>query len=57
MTSKLCEGVGLQQSRGSILRLSEKETLTQYGDPVQFIDARDLAEWTIRVAEQHITGV
>jgi hypothetical protein len=57
MTRKLCEGVGLQQSRGSILRLSEKETLTQYGDPVQFIDARDLAEWTIHVAEQHITDV
>jgi 2'-hydroxyisoflavone reductase len=26
-------------------------------DPMQFIDARDLAEWTIRVAEQRITGV
>jgi 2'-hydroxyisoflavone reductase len=26
-------------------------------DPVQFIDARDLAEWTIRVAEQRSTGV
>ena len=26
-------------------------------DPVQFIDVRDLAEWTIRVAEQRITGV
>ena len=26
-------------------------------DPVQFIDARDLAEWTIRIAEQRITGV
>jgi len=26
-------------------------------DPVQFVDARDLAEWTIRVAEQHTTGV
>jgi 2'-hydroxyisoflavone reductase len=26
-------------------------------DPVQFIDARDLAEWTIRVAEQGTTGV
>lgn len=26
-------------------------------DPVQFIDARDLAEWTIRVAEQRTTGV
>jgi 2'-hydroxyisoflavone reductase len=26
-------------------------------DPVQFIDARDLAEWTIRMAEQRITGV
>jgi 2'-hydroxyisoflavone reductase len=25
-------------------------------DPVQFIDARDLAEWTIRVAEQRLTG-
>ena len=25
-------------------------------DPVQFIDARDLAEWTIRVAEQRATG-
>jgi 2'-hydroxyisoflavone reductase len=25
-------------------------------DPVQFIDARDLAEWTIRVAEQGTTG-
>ena len=27
------------------------------GDPVQFIDARDLAEWTIRMAEQGATGV
>ncbi len=26
-------------------------------DPVQFIDARDLGEWTIRMAEQRITGV
>ncbi len=26
-------------------------------DPVQFIDARDLAEWTIRMAEKHETGV
>ncbi len=26
-------------------------------DPVQFIDARDLAEWTIRMAEQRITGM
>jgi 2'-hydroxyisoflavone reductase len=26
-------------------------------DPVQFIDARDLAEWTVRMAEQRITGV
>jgi len=26
-------------------------------DPVQFIDARDLAEWTIRMAEQGRTGV
>jgi len=26
-------------------------------DPVQFIDTRDLAEWTIRVAEQRTTGV
>jgi 2'-hydroxyisoflavone reductase len=26
-------------------------------DPVQFIDARDLAEWTIRLAERRITGV
>lgn len=26
-------------------------------DPVQFIDARDLAEWTIRVGEQRATGV
>lgn len=25
-------------------------------DPVQFIDARDLAEWTIRLAEQRVTG-
>jgi 2'-hydroxyisoflavone reductase len=25
-------------------------------DPVQFIDARDLAEWTIRLAEQRTTG-
>jgi 2'-hydroxyisoflavone reductase len=25
-------------------------------DPVQFIDARDLAEWTIRVAEQRTIG-
>ena len=25
-------------------------------DPVQFIDARDLAEWTIRVAEQRTVG-
>jgi 2'-hydroxyisoflavone reductase len=26
-------------------------------DPVQFIDARDLAEWTIRLAEQRTVGV
>jgi 2'-hydroxyisoflavone reductase len=26
-------------------------------DPVQFIDARDLAEWTIRVAEQRALGI
>ena len=26
-------------------------------DPVQFIDARDLAEWTIRLAERRIMGV
>jgi 2'-hydroxyisoflavone reductase len=26
-------------------------------DPVQFIDARDLAEWTIRIAEQRTIGV
>jgi 2'-hydroxyisoflavone reductase len=26
-------------------------------DPVQFIDARDLAEWTVRMAEERITGV
>jgi 2'-hydroxyisoflavone reductase len=26
-------------------------------DPVQFINVRDLAEWTIRVAEQRTTGV
>src|SRR5438876_9306309 len=26
-------------------------------DPVQFIDARDLAEWTIRMAEDHETGI
>ena len=26
-------------------------------DPVQFIDARDLAEWIIRMAEQGTTGV
>jgi 2'-hydroxyisoflavone reductase len=26
-------------------------------DPVQFIDVRDLAEWTIRLAEQRVTGV
>jgi 2'-hydroxyisoflavone reductase len=26
-------------------------------DPVQFIDVRDLAEWTIRVAEERTTGV
>lgn len=26
-------------------------------DPVQFIDARDLAEWTIRMAEQKTTGI
>jgi 2'-hydroxyisoflavone reductase len=26
-------------------------------DPVQFVDARDLAEWTIRVAEQRAFGV
>jgi 2'-hydroxyisoflavone reductase len=26
-------------------------------DPVQLIDARDLAEWTIRMAEQRATGV
>jgi 2'-hydroxyisoflavone reductase len=27
------------------------------GDPVQFIDARDLAEWTIRMAENRHTGI
>ena len=27
------------------------------GDPVQFIDARDLAEWTVRMAEGRETGV
>jgi 2'-hydroxyisoflavone reductase len=26
------------------------------GDPVQFIDVRDLAEWTIRVAEERASG-
>src|SRR6184192_2483216 len=26
-------------------------------DPVQFIDGRDLAEWTIRMAENHETGI
>lgn len=26
-------------------------------DPVQFIDARDLAEWTIRIAEQRVLGI
>jgi len=26
-------------------------------DPVQFVDARDLAEWTIRVAENRETGI
>ena len=26
-------------------------------DPVQFIDARDLAEWTVRMAEQRTAGV
>ncbi|MDE3128569.1 MAG: twin-arginine translocation signal domain-containing protein [Gemmatimonadota bacterium] len=26
-------------------------------DPTQFIDARDLAEWTIRMAEQHEMGI
>jgi 2'-hydroxyisoflavone reductase len=26
-------------------------------DPVQFIDARDLAEWTVRMAEQGTTGI
>ena len=25
-------------------------------DPVQFIDARDLSEWTVRVAEQGVVG-
>jgi len=27
------------------------------GDPVQFIDARDLSEWTIRMAENRETGI
>lgn len=26
-------------------------------DPVQFIDARDLAEWTIRMAERRVAGI
>lgn len=26
-------------------------------DPVQFIDVRDVAEWTVRLAEQRVTGV
>jgi 2'-hydroxyisoflavone reductase len=29
----------------------------QPSDPVQFIDGRDLAEWTIRMAEQKATGI
>ena len=29
----------------------------QPADPVQFIDARDLGEWLIRLAEAHTTGV
>src|SRR6266550_2634465 len=29
----------------------------QTSDPVQFIDARDLAEWTIRMVEQGATGI
>ena len=28
-----------------------------YSDPVQFIDSRDLAEWTIRMIEQKETGI
>lgn len=28
-----------------------------FSDPVQFIDARDLAEWTIRMVEQGATGI
>ncbi len=27
------------------------------GDPVQFIDVRDLAEWTVRLGEGRVTGV
>ncbi|HEY1583962.1 MAG TPA: NAD-dependent epimerase/dehydratase family protein [Chthoniobacterales bacterium] len=36
---------------GEVLAPGEKS------DPVQFIDARDLAEWTIRMAEQDATGI
>jgi nucleoside-diphosphate-sugar epimerase len=42
------------------VRLARGGDILAPGDgsnPVQFIDARDLAEWTIRVAEQRITGV
>jgi len=37
---------------GEILATGDPDT-----DTVQFIDARDLAEWTIRMAEQGATGI
>jgi len=36
---------------GEVLAPGERD------DPVQFIDARDLAEWTIRLVENGVTGV
>lgn len=57
----LIVGPGDQSDRFSYwpLRLARGGEVLAPGDgsdPVQFIDARDLADWTIRMAEQHAFG-
>lgn len=42
---------------GRVARGGEVLSPGKPGDPVQFIDARDLGEWLIRLVENHTTGV